>query len=53
MVFSRPSTHAQNGMAKRKHRHLLETAREMMIVASLPPHFWSEAISTFTYVISI
>ena len=37
--FSCSGAHAQNGVAERKHRHLLETVRAMMIAASLPPHF--------------
>ena len=40
-------------MSERKHRHLLETARAMMIAASLPPHFWAEAISTSAYLINL
>ncbi|KAK1692460.1 hypothetical protein QYE76_009157 [Lolium multiflorum] len=53
--FSCPGTHAQNGVAERKHRHLLETARAMMIDASLPPHFWAEAeaVSISTYLINL
>ena len=51
--FSCPGAHAQNGVAERKHRHLLETARVLMIVASLPPHFWAEAVSASTYLINI
>jgi transposase InsO family protein len=51
--FSCPGAHAQNGMAERKHRHLLETARALMISTSLPPHFWAEVVSTATYLINI
>ncbi|KAK1653869.1 hypothetical protein QYE76_071674 [Lolium multiflorum] len=51
--FSCPGTHAQNGVAERKHRHLLETACAMMIVAYLPPYFWAEAVSISTYLINL
>jgi transposase InsO family protein len=51
--FSCPGAHAQNGIAERKHHHLLETTRAMMIASSLPPHFWAEAVSTSIYLINI
>jgi hypothetical protein len=51
--FSCPGAHAQNGVAERKHRHLLKTTRAMMIASSPPPHFWTEAVSTFAYLINM
>jgi hypothetical protein len=51
--FYCPGAHAQNGVAKRKHHHLLETARALMIASSVPPHFWVETVSTTTYLINI
>jgi hypothetical protein len=32
---------------------MLETACALMIVASLPPHFWAEVVSTSTYLINL
>jgi hypothetical protein len=51
--FSCLGAHAQNGVAEHKHHHLLETARALMIASSVPLHFWTETVSTTTYLINI
>ncbi|CAH9063661.1 unnamed protein product [Cuscuta epithymum] len=47
-----PDTPAQNGVAERKHRHLLELTRTMLIESSLPPSFWVDALYTATYIVN-
>ena len=37
--FSCPGAHAQNGIIERKHHHILETARALLISTDLAPHF--------------
>ncbi|GKD42492.1 retrovirus-related pol polyprotein from transposon TNT 1-94, partial [Tanacetum coccineum] len=45
-------TPQQNGVAERKHRHLVETARSFLLSADVPSIFWGEAVLTATYVIN-
>lgn len=41
-----PHTHQQNGVAERKHRHIVETGLALLAHASVPFRFWSDAFST-------
>ncbi|KAI0501901.1 hypothetical protein KFK09_016846 [Dendrobium nobile] len=45
-------TPEQNGVSERKHRHILEMARTMLQTASIPHHFWHEAVTTVVYLIN-
>ena len=46
------NTPQQNGVAKRKNRHLLETARSMMFSMQVPKSYWGEAVLTVAYLIN-
>lgn len=48
--LSVPYCPAQNGIAERKNRTLLETARCLLIQAGLPTRFWAEAMLTANYI---
>ena len=45
-------TPQQNGIAERKNRHLLETARALLFTKQVPKYLWGEAVLTATYLIN-
>ena len=47
-----PYTSQQNGHAERKHGHILDVVCTLLISASLPKCFWSEAALTAVYTIN-
>ncbi|KAI3824291.1 hypothetical protein L1987_05744 [Smallanthus sonchifolius] len=50
--FSAPYTPQQNGVAERKNRTLIETARTMLSDAKLHVTFWAEAVNTACHVLN-
>src|SRR5438270_6556877 len=48
-----PHTHQQNGTAERKHRHLLDVTRALLLSANVPKTFWAEAVLTATLLINV
>lgn len=47
-----PYTPEQNGLAERKHRHLIETTITLLQHAKIPSTFWTYAVHTATYLIN-
>ncbi|KAI3813846.1 hypothetical protein L1987_18581 [Smallanthus sonchifolius] len=48
--YSASRTPQQNGVAERRNRTLIESARSMLADSKLPLTFWAEAVSTACYV---
>jgi transposase InsO family protein len=42
----------QNGVAKRKKRHIVEITRAMLNEKNLPNYFWAEAVATAVYIMN-
>uniref|UniRef100_A0A2N9FD48 Integrase catalytic domain-containing protein n=1 Tax=Fagus sylvatica TaxID=28930 RepID=A0A2N9FD48_FAGSY len=50
--FTCPHTSQQNGVAERKHRHIVDMGLTLMSQASLPLTFWPYAFSTSVFLIN-
>ena len=44
-----PNNPAQNGLAERMNRTIVESARSMMFHSNLSVNFWAEAVNTAVY----
>ena len=51
--FSCPHTPQQNGLAERKHRHIVSTIRTLLITSHAPQELWVEAALTAVYLINL
>jgi hypothetical protein len=47
-----PHTSQQNGIAERKHRHIIETGLTLLAQSHLPPKLWEESFHTSVYLIN-
>ena len=47
-----PYTSQQNGVAKRKHRHLLDMVRTLLLAMRVPQYLWCEAVLSATYLVN-
>jgi hypothetical protein len=51
-LVSCPHAHQQNGVAERKHRHIVEMGLSLLATASMPLKFWDQAFLTAVYLIN-
>jgi transposase InsO family protein len=45
-------TPQQNGLAERKNRHILETARALLIGAHVPSRYWTDVVATAVHLLN-
>jgi histone deacetylase 1/2 len=50
--LSCPGTPEQNGLAKRRHRHIVETSLTLLAHASVPVKYWTAAFNTAVFLIN-
>jgi len=51
-LMTPPHTPQHNGIAKRRHHHIIETGLTLLYQSNLPLKFWSHAFQTATYLIN-
>ncbi|CAN1245557.1 Retrovirus-related Pol polyprotein from transposon RE1 [Linum grandiflorum] len=50
--MSCPGVSEQNGLVERKHRHVLDLTRALLLESKVPATFWQEAVHTVIYLIN-
>ncbi|KAI0494790.1 hypothetical protein KFK09_024933 [Dendrobium nobile] len=50
--LSCPYTPEQNGLAERKHRHIIEITRTLLHTATVPHVYWPDAVNTSVFLIN-
>jgi len=51
-LVSCPHAHQQNGVAERKHRHIVEVGLSLLAQSSMPLKYWYQAFLATTYLIN-